>query len=330
MGSSYMAYFEEMKSYFQTHNKQKEYIGHNSKVHTIGWNADGRRLASGSYDKCVTIFVFDVHRETLRKDYTYKGHGDSVDQLCWHPTHSEQLTSASGDKTVRIWDTRTHKCSATINTKGENINITWSPDGQTIAVGNKEDLVSFIDVRSQKIRHEQQFKFEVNELSWNNANDLFYLTNAQSGQGYIHIYNYPEMELVHSIHAHPGNCICIKFEPQGRYFATGSADALVSIWDAQELYCRRTLPRLEWPVRTLSFSYDGQLLASGSEDQTIDIAHVDTGERVAHISVAYPTFTLAWHPRLFLLAYACDDKDDRERDRDAGTVKLWGLSGERS
>lgn len=53
------------------------------------------------------------------------------------------------------------------------------------------------------------------------------------------------MELVHSIHAHPGNCICIKFEPQGRYFATGSADALVSIWDAQELYCKRTLPRYE-------------------------------------------------------------------------------------
>lgn len=71
---------------------------------------------------------------------------------------------------------------------GENINITWSPDGHTIAVGNKEDLVSFIDVRSQKIRHEQQFKFEVNELSWNNANDLFFLTNAQSGQGYINIY----------------------------------------------------------------------------------------------------------------------------------------------
>ncbi|MPC44461.1 THO complex subunit 3 [Portunus trituberculatus] len=289
-----LSYLEEMRTYFESHNKQKEYVGHNSKVHTIGWNADGRRLASGSYDKCVTIFVFDGHRETLRKDYTYKGHGDSVDQLCWHPTHSEQLTSASGDKTVRIWDTRTHKCSATINTKGENINITWSPDGQTIAVGNKEDLVSFIDVRSQKIRHEQQFKFEVNELSWNNTNDLFYLTNAQSGQGYIHIYNYPEMELVHSIHAHPGNCICIKFEPQGRYFATGSADALVSIWDVQELYCKRTLPRLEWPVRTLSFSSDGQLLASGSEDQTIDVAHVETGEQVAHISVTYPTFTLAW------------------------------------
>ena len=48
---------------------------------------------------------------------------------------------------------------------------------------------------------------------------------------------------VHSIHAHPGNCICIKFEPNGKYFATGSVDALVSIWDAEELYCMRTLPR---------------------------------------------------------------------------------------
>ena len=51
------------------------------------------------------------------------------------------------------------------------------------------------------------------------------------------------MELVQSIHAHPGNCICIKFEPKGRYFAVGSVDALVSIWDAEELYCIRTLPR---------------------------------------------------------------------------------------
>lgn len=40
-------------------------------------------------------------------------------------------------------------------------------------------------------------------------------------------------------------------------------------------------------------------------------------------------YQLFQHPRQFLLAYACDDKDERERDRDAGTVKLWGL-GERS
>jgi WD40 repeat protein len=42
----------------------------------------------------------------------------------------------------------------------------------------------------------------------------------------------------------------------------------------------RTVTRLEWPVRTLSFSYDSQFLAAGSEDQYIDIAEVSSGEQV--------------------------------------------------
>lgn len=62
--------------------------------------------------------------------------------------------------------------------KGENINITWSPDGHTIAVGNKEDLITFIDMRTLKPISEQQFNFEVNEMSWNNESDLFFLTNG--------------------------------------------------------------------------------------------------------------------------------------------------------
>ena len=89
-----------------------------------------------------------------------------------------------GDKTVRVWDARSAKAVTTVNTKGENINITWSPDGHTIAVGNKEDLVTFIDSRTYKVKAERQFKFEVNEISWNMANDLFFLTN---GQGCIEV-----------------------------------------------------------------------------------------------------------------------------------------------
>lgn len=222
----------------------------------MGWNCDGRRLASGSFDKSVAIFLLDRDRlvridgqtefklitilfnlsifKSKAKDNTYKGHTGSVDQLCWHATQPDLLSTASGDKTVRIWDVRAGKCSTTINTKGENINITWSPDGHTIAVGNKEDLVTFIDTRTLKVRAEEQFNFEVNEIAWNNTSDLFFLTN---GQGCIHVLSYPDLELQHMLKAHPGTCICIEFDPTGKYFATGSADALVSLWDAEELAC---------------------------------------------------------------------------------------------
>ena len=56
-------------------------------------------------------------------------------------------------------------------------------------------------------------------------------------------FSYPELKPVQSINAHPSNCICIKFDPMGKYFATGSADALVSLWDVDELVCVRCFSR---------------------------------------------------------------------------------------
>ncbi len=58
----------------------------------------------------------------------------------------------------------------------------------------------------------------------------------------------------------------------------------------------------------------------------IDIGHVETGEKITDVSVSSPTFTVAWHPKRYLLAYACDDKDKYDRDRDTGSLKVWGFS----
>lgn len=309
-----------LQEHFKKNQKIREYSSHVSKVHSVDWSCDGKRLASGSLDK--TVCLFTLSNDRLSKEHTLRGHSDSVDQLTWHPTDPELLTTASADRSVRIWESRSSKAIATIPTKGENINIAWSPDGKTIATGNKEDLVTFIDVRSHKIITEEQFKFEVNEIKWNNDSNLFFLT---SGQGLVHVLSYPELKQEHVLPAHPANCICIEFDPTGKYFGVGSADALVSLWDVNDLACVRTFYNLEWPVRTISFSHDGKLISSASEDLCISVAHVETGTDVAKITVTSPTFSIAWHPKRYLLAYACDDKDKYDRDRDSGSVKVWGF-----
>ena len=61
--------------------------------------------------------------------------------------------------------------------------------------------------------------------------------------------SYPELKVEYVLSAHPANCICIEFDKCGRYFATGSADALMSLWDVNELYCVRTFSRSELPHR---------------------------------------------------------------------------------
>lgn len=184
--------------------------------------------------------MFSLSSDKLIREHTLKGHTDSVDQLCWFPQSAHQLCTASLDRTVRLWDSRTSKSTSIISTKGENINICMSPDGRSIAVGNKEDVVTLIDVRAGRIRAEHAFKFEVNELSWNHDATALFLT---SGSGHVHVFDWPSMQTLTRLHAHTATCICIEFDPTGRYFAVGSADANVSIWDAYELACVRTICR---------------------------------------------------------------------------------------
>ncbi|XP_070674751.1 THO complex subunit 3 [Malus domestica] len=88
----------------------REYQGHKKKVHSVAWNCTGTKLASGSVDQTARVLHIEPHGHGEAKDIELKGHTDSVDQLCWDPKHADLIATASGDKTVRLWEFDCH-CS---------------------------------------------------------------------------------------------------------------------------------------------------------------------------------------------------------------------------
>ena len=50
---------DAFQNLFNSNTKNKSYRTDSGKVHTIDWNFDGTRLASGSLDKSVVIFAYD-------------------------------------------------------------------------------------------------------------------------------------------------------------------------------------------------------------------------------------------------------------------------------
>uniref|UniRef100_A0A6B2LC20 Anaphase-promoting complex subunit 4-like WD40 domain-containing protein n=1 Tax=Arcella intermedia TaxID=1963864 RepID=A0A6B2LC20_9EUKA len=253
-----------------------------------------------------------------------KGHTGSISVLCWNPAHSEQLVTTSLDQSIRLWDVRTGKNTANLPAKGEGINIAWSPDGNTIICGSKGsptvDQLLQIDVRKNKTVKIVKFHYLVNEMAWHKDGNKLYLT---TGSGDIEIRNWPEFKMIRSIPAHTAAIFSIDINPNGKNFAVGSADSLVSLWDANELVCLRTFTNLNSMVRTISISHDGQFIASGSEDTYIDISHVETGEKIATLKCDAATNELAWHPKKLLLAFAGDEKDGHGHDK--GSVKIFGF-----
>ena len=59
-----------LQTRFEKNSKSKDYSTHSSKVHSIAWNCDGRRLASGGLDK--SVCVVSLSSDRLSKDHTYR------------------------------------------------------------------------------------------------------------------------------------------------------------------------------------------------------------------------------------------------------------------
>lgn len=73
---------ETLREHFRSHKGVREQKNHSGKVHTVRWNCNGNKLASGSNDK--TVVVYSLDKDRISKDRTFYGHQGTVDQLTWH------------------------------------------------------------------------------------------------------------------------------------------------------------------------------------------------------------------------------------------------------
>jgi WD40 repeat protein/serine/threonine protein kinase len=85
-------------------------LPHGSAVYGVAFSPDGRRLAAGCADNSIRLWDVATARggggkEVLEAEVAeLHGHEDYVHAVAWSPDGT-RLISASGDRTVRIWDT---------------------------------------------------------------------------------------------------------------------------------------------------------------------------------------------------------------------------------
>ena len=303
----------------------KEYPAHKKGIFSLDWNSSGTLLASASED--TTIKVWNLDTASLDKAHDLKDHTAIVEQLSWQPENADILASVSSDRTLRIWDMRMAKKNMkTVQSKGSNLNVAWSPDGKIIAVANNEDYITFYDFSNLSVIKQIKFDKEVNELSWDLTGQILLITTSNENglTGPITVldgktFSYPDPLQV--LDFHRGRCYCISVSRDGKYFATGAADALIALWDVEELVSVKTFSKTDCQIRQLSFSHDSLCIAAAAEDFSLDIYNIESGESIKKIDCNSPQHAVAWHPKRYILAYTLEEK---EKGEDSCPIHLFG------
>ena len=88
-----------------------------------------------------------------------------------------------------------------------------------------------------------------------------------------------------SFPGHTGPIVDFCFSPDGKRLATGGSDAIVGLWNVNDMVCTRTITRRTKYIRSVAFSHDSKLLASTSEEDGVDLAHAANGQYIQTIQL---------------------------------------------
>ena len=109
--------------------------GFATSIHGLAYAADGKTLVSGETLTDGTDAVVVRDSSTLKVLRTLRGHGMHANAV--RTTPGRLLLSASGDGTIRVWDTATGRLIRTISTASPLWSIALSADGELVAAAGR-------------------------------------------------------------------------------------------------------------------------------------------------------------------------------------------------
>src|SRR5262249_30746533 len=84
------------------HQEIRTLKGHKGKVISVAFSPDGKRIATGSFDRTAKIW----DSETGKEIFTLKGHTGAVTSVAFSPD-GRRIATGSFDSTARVWDAST-------------------------------------------------------------------------------------------------------------------------------------------------------------------------------------------------------------------------------
>jgi cleavage stimulation factor subunit 1 len=113
---------------------------------------------------------------------------------------------------------------------------------------------------------------------------------------------------------HTGGVRCVRFQQNGKYYATGSSDGCVKIWDTTDGSCVRTIDKAHGGtfIASVQFTKNGQYILTSGQDAGPKLWEVSSGKLVntyegASMTANPISASFSWNEEYVV---SCDEKSN--------------------
>lgn len=285
-----------------------ELRGHARPVASVACSPDGGRFYTAGDDG--TIKTWDASDGRLIT--TQYGHTNEVRSLSVRATDG-RIASYSTDGTVRTWDGQYANAFADHSARNDfNYTLPMTLDGSKLACAGPEGGLSFWDAEGNLIRTMPALSELINDAAFSPDGQLVGVVNWDST---VRILDVEAGTVEKELHGQEGGSSSCSFSHDGKYFASGSTNQSIVLWDVAtgQIARRITMPTSAYRVE---FSRNGKYLAAGMYDGSIGIWDGATLDSITTIPAARGTiYNLEFSRDGWLLASASED----------GIARIWRL-----
>ncbi|KAL3505093.1 hypothetical protein ACH5RR_034934 [Cinchona calisaya] len=265
-------------------------------VTTLDWNGEGTLLATGSYDGQARIWNRDGELvSTLIK------HKGPVFSLKWNKK-GDYILSGSVDKTAIVWDVKTSECKQQFEFHSAPIlDVDWR-NNVSFATCSTDTMIYVSKLgENGPIRSFSGHQAEVNAIKWDPSGSLL---ASCSDDATAKIWSMKQETCLHEFREHAKEIYTIRWSPTGPgsnnpnkqlLLASASFDSTVKLWDVDVGRFLHSLNGHRDPVYSVSFSPNGEYLATGSLDKCVLIWSVKEAKIVKRYSGSGGIFEVCWN-----------------------------------
>ena len=220
---------------------------------------------------------------------------ESVLSVAFNPQHNDILAVGRSDGTIRLWNTSTREVLHTLGGRTGTVEghtdviftLAFSPDGNILASGSADGTVRLwhtTDIENQASIEALQEPFTghtdiVLSLAFSATGNTL---ASGSRDGSIWLWNLSDLDEIEQQNVSPGGTFpavrSLAFSPieSPTMLATARADNIIRVWNLETGKLMHAFSGHEDQVTSLAFNFDGNLLASGSADNTVKLWDTST------------------------------------------------------